>query len=91
MRPGLKHAFDPAAPDLGRLDAPGDAAQQQFAITPANVVNLNYPAQVNRPDLYVDQLDYLYPMYEAFYKGTLDTVTPFVDAEVQQLERPCCR
>lgn len=72
----LKHAFDPAAPDLGRLDPPGDAAQQTFAITPANVVNLNYPA--NRPDLYVDQLDYLYPMYEAFNKGTLDTVTPFV-------------
>lgn len=61
---------------LGRLDAPGDGAQQQFAITPANVVNLNYPA--NRPDMYVDQLDYLYPMYQAFNKGTLDVVTPFV-------------
>jgi hypothetical protein len=49
---------------------------QQFAITPANVVNLNYPA--NRPDLYVDQLDYQYPMYSAMDKGTLDAVTPFV-------------
>jgi hypothetical protein len=51
-------------------------AAQEFAITPANVVNLNYPQ--NRPDLYVDQLEYLYPMYDAVYKGTLDTVTPFV-------------
>jgi hypothetical protein len=76
----LKHAFENR--DLGRLDAPAgvhDVARQtsqQFAITPANVVNLNYPQ--NRPDLYVDQLDYLYPMYEAMNKGTLTTVTPFV-------------
>ncbi len=61
---------------LGRLDAPGDAAQQKFAITPANVVNLNYPQ--NKPDMYVDQLDYQYPMYSEFNKGSLDTVTPFV-------------
>lgn len=61
--------------NLGRLDLPGDT-DQQFAITPSNVVNLNYPQ--NRPDMYVDQLDYLYPMYQAFNKGTLDTVTPFV-------------
>lgn len=61
---------------LGRLGLPGDAAQQQFAITPANVVNLNYPA--NHPEMYVDQLDYLYPMYQEFNKGTLDVVTPFV-------------
>lgn len=53
-----------------------DGADQKFAVTPANVVNLNYPQ--NRPDLYVDQLDYQYPMYNAAYKGTLDAVTPFV-------------
>lgn len=68
----LKHAFENR--DLGRLDAP--TAMQKFAITPANVVNLNYPA--NRPDLYVDQLDYLYPMYDFVNKGTLADVTPFV-------------
>jgi hypothetical protein len=61
---------------LGRMDAPGDAAQQRFAITPGNVTNLNYPQ--NKPDMYVDQLDYQYPMYTEFNKGTLDTVTPFV-------------
>jgi hypothetical protein len=82
----LKHAFENR--DFGRLDTPAGvhgvvAAQaefqrqrQEFAITPANVVNLNYPQ--NRPDLYVDQLDYLYPMYDAMNKGTLDVVTPFV-------------
>ncbi|MDQ1700668.1 MAG: hypothetical protein QOG34_2531, partial [Frankiaceae bacterium] len=70
----LKHAFEER--DLGRLDAPGVAELNKFAITPANVTNLNYPA--NRPDLYVDQLDYLYPMYDAMNKGTLSNVTPFV-------------
>lgn len=50
--------------------------EQQFAITPGNVVNLNYPA--NRTEMYVDQLDYQYPMYAAMDKGTLDNVTPFV-------------
>lgn len=61
-------------PHPGRLDRP--AAAEQFAITPANVVNLNYPQ--NKPDMYVDQLDYLYPLVDATNKGTLDTVTPFV-------------
>jgi hypothetical protein len=59
--------FGPAGPE---------AAGNQFAITPANVVNLNYPS--NRPDLYVDQLDYQYPLYANTNKGTLDAVTPFV-------------
>jgi phage head maturation protease len=68
----LREAFENR--DLGY--AGPDQAGQQFAVTPANVVNLNYPA--NRPDLYVDQLDYQYPMYAAVNKGTLDAVTPFV-------------
>jgi hypothetical protein len=73
----LSYAFGdtPGAPkNVGRLDAP--TAAQQFAITPTNVVNLNYPQ--NHPEMYVDQLDYLYPMYQEWNKGTLDTVTPFV-------------
>lgn len=49
---------------------------QRFAVTPPNVAALNYP--VNRPDLYVDQLDYQYPLTDAVLKGTLDAVTPFV-------------
>jgi portal protein len=73
----LKYAFGEGDGErhLGRLDVPA-AARNQFAITPANVVNLNYPA--NHPEMYVDQLDYLYPMYQEFDKGTLETVTPFV-------------
>lgn len=73
----LEYAFGdtPGSPkNVGRLDAP--TAAQQFAITPANVTNLNYPQ--NHPEMYVDQLDYLYPMYNEWNKGTLDTVTPFV-------------
>jgi hypothetical protein len=75
----LEHAFgggDNGELHLGKMDRPGDATQQQFAITPANVANLNYPQ--NHPEMYVDQLDYMYPMYNEFNKGTLDTVTPFV-------------
>ncbi|MEV6348567.1 phage portal protein [Actinoplanes sp. NPDC051851] len=60
--------------ELGNT-APHEAGQQ-FAVTPANVVNLNYPT--NRTDLYVDQLDYQYPLYAATNKGTLDAVTPFI-------------
>jgi hypothetical protein len=69
----LRAAF--ANRDFGNALLP-ESAGEQFAITPANVVNLNYPQ--NRPDLYVDQLDYQYPLYAGSFKGTLDTVTPFV-------------
>jgi len=51
-------------------------AAERFAVTPGNVTGLNPPR--NRPDLYVDQLDYQYPMYTEFLKGTLDDITPFV-------------
>jgi hypothetical protein len=53
-----------------------DAAGQQFAITPANVASLNYPQ--NRPDMYVDQMEYEYPVWEAVNKGTLANQTPFL-------------
>jgi hypothetical protein len=74
----LSYAFggEDGQQHLGKLAVPGSAAQQQYAITPANVVNLNYPQ--NHPEMYVDQLDYLYPMYQEFNKGTLDVLTPFV-------------
>jgi hypothetical protein len=54
----------------------GAAADQQFAVTPANVAALNYPA--NRPDLYVDQMEYQYPLWNAVNKGTLANQTPFL-------------
>jgi hypothetical protein len=52
------------------------AADQQFAITPANVTALNYPQ--NRPDMYVDQMEYEYPLWNAVNKGTLANQTPFL-------------
>jgi hypothetical protein len=66
----LKDYFE--AQDFGGGGQPAG----QFAITPANVTALNYPA--NKPDLYVDQMEYQYPVWDAVNKGTLDTVTPFV-------------
>ena len=50
--------------------------REHFAITPANVTPLNYPQ--NHPEMYVDQMDFEYPVYDAVYKGTLDNQTPFV-------------
>jgi hypothetical protein len=51
-------------------------AQQEFAVTSGNVAALN--PNRNRPDLYVDQMDYTYPLWEAINKGTLEDITPFV-------------
>jgi hypothetical protein len=51
------------------------AASMGFAVTPANVAGLNPNRQ--RPDLYVDQMDYGYPMWNAVEKGSLDDITPF--------------
>lgn len=48
----------------------------QFAITPANVAALNYPT--NRPDLFVDQMEYEYPVWNSVNKGTLANQTPFL-------------
>jgi len=50
--------------------------QARFAITTGNVASLN-PA-INRPDLYVDQLTYNTPIWDAIRKGTIDKNTPFV-------------
>jgi portal protein len=53
-----------------------DEAGAQFAITPANVAALNYPQ--NRPEMYVDQMEYQYPLWTAVNKGTLANQTPFL-------------
>lgn len=49
--------------------------QRQFAIATGDVNELN-PAQ-NRPEMYVDQRQYRYPLWDAINKGTLDSITPF--------------
>jgi HK97 family phage prohead protease len=51
-------------------------ARAEFAVTTGNVSSLN--PSINRPDLYVDQLTYRTPIWDAIRKGTLDDATPFV-------------
>jgi HK97 family phage portal protein/HK97 family phage prohead protease len=48
----------------------------RFNVTQSGVSTLNPNRQ--RPDLYVDQRDYDYPMWDALNKGTLSDNTPFV-------------
>lgn len=50
--------------------------QALFAITTGNVASLN--PSVNRPDMYVDQLTYQTPIWDAIRKGTIGDNTPFV-------------
>lgn len=50
--------------------------QMRFAVTTGNVASLN--PNINRPDLYVDQLTYNTPIWDAIRKGTIDKNTPFV-------------
>lgn len=48
----------------------------QFDVDKTDVAALNPTRQ--RPDLYVDQREYRYPMWAAIEKGTIDDATPFV-------------
>lgn len=48
----------------------------RFNVTQANVATTN--PNRNRPDLYVDQQDFEFPLYQAIYKGTISDNTPFV-------------
>lgn len=47
-----------------------------FAVTTANVASLN--PNINRPDMYVDQLTYPTPIWDAIKKGAIADNTPFV-------------
>lgn len=48
----------------------------EFAVTTSNVASLN--PNVNRPDMYVDQLQYPTPIWDAIKKGSIADNTPFV-------------
>jgi hypothetical protein len=72
----LFSGWHPSSGDQAARDRAETFLREQFAITPGNVTNLNYPQ--NRPDMYVDQMEYQYPIWDAVNKGTLDAVTPFV-------------
>jgi HK97 family phage prohead protease len=80
LRPGT-HEF---SADLIAALRDGDAAshqralafvQRQFDVITTDVNELN--PTTNRPDLYVDQRSFRYPMWEAINKGTLTDITPF--------------
>jgi HK97 family phage prohead protease len=62
--------------DQAARDRAESFVREQFAITPTNVAALN--PNRNTPGLYVDQMEYQYPIWEAVQKGTLQDITPFV-------------
>jgi HK97 family phage prohead protease len=53
-----------------------ELARQQFDTDTTDAAALN--PNRNRPDLYVDQRDFQYPIWEAINKGTLADIVPFV-------------
>jgi phage head maturation protease len=61
--------------DVAARDRAEAFVRETFAVTPTNVAALN--VNVNRPELYVDQLEYQYPIWAAVQKGTLADITPF--------------
>lgn len=61
--------------DTGGYQRAMGFVQQQFDVITTDVNELN-PTR-NRPDLYVDQRSYRYPMWDAINKGTLSDITPF--------------
>ncbi len=48
----------------------------EFDVVTTNVAGVN--PNIQRPDLYVDQRDFRYPIWDSVNKGTLTEVTPFV-------------
>ncbi len=62
--------------DVAAADRANAFVQEQFDVDKADVTALNPNRQ--RPDLYVDQRDYRYPVWDAINKGTLADSTPFV-------------
>jgi HK97 family phage prohead protease len=49
--------------------------REQFDVITSNVDELNPTKQ--RPDMYVDQRSFRYPVWESINKGALDDITPF--------------
>jgi len=75
-----EHIF--SAPIAGVPNGPLAAAvplsegHQFAAVSIADVATLN--PNIQRPDLYVDQRTFVFPLWEAIRKGTLDEITPMV-------------
>jgi HK97 family phage prohead protease len=64
------HAGDQAAHDRAI-----SFVQARFNVATGDVNEAN--PTIQRPDLYVDQRSFQYPVWEAINKGTLDVITPF--------------
>jgi len=64
-----------ASGDKAASDRVTEFVQRRFAVATGDVNELN-PAQ-NRPDMWVDQRQYRYPLWNAINKGTLANITPF--------------
>lgn len=62
--------------DQAAYDRVMNFIQAQFDVQTTNVTGLNPNRQ--RPDMYVDQRSYRYPVWETINKGTLSDITPFV-------------
>lgn len=61
--------------DQGARQRVDDFIRARFAVVTTDINELN-PTR-NRPDMYVDQRAYRYPVWEAINKGTLADITPF--------------
>jgi HK97 family phage prohead protease len=61
--------------DQAAYDRALSFVQAQFDIVSTDVNELN--PTTNRPDMYVDQRDFRYPLWDAISKGSLTSITPF--------------
>lgn len=62
-------------PDMAAYDRAMEFIREQFDVITTDVNELN--PVTNRPDMYVDQRDFKYPIWNAISKGTLANITPF--------------
>lgn len=79
LRPGKfdfsQDLFAAFSGDVAAHDRAIDFVRKQFDVATGDVNELN-PTR-NRPDMYVDQKDFTYPIWETIDKGTLTDITPF--------------
>ena len=64
-----------AATDSAAKERVETFIRAQFNVATTDVDELN--PTTNRPEMYVDQRSFQYPIWDAVSKGTLDSVTPF--------------
>jgi HK97 family phage prohead protease len=79
LRPGKwdfsQDLFRAFGGDVAAHDRAIEFVRAQFDVNTGNVDELNPTRQ--RPDMYVDQKDFTYPVWDSIDKGTLTDITPF--------------